>query len=81
MTPPLGKKNKCVCERRRGREERRKGRIAGGEEAGRRRGGMQGEDEDRQTDSLNVFEKRRGTNIYPENPRKLNQTVRVNQSC
>ena len=55
--------------------------ITGGEEAGRRRGGMQGKDEERKIESLNVFEKRCGTNIYPKNPRKLSQTIRMNQSC
>lgn len=37
MIPPLDKKNKCVCERRRGREERREGRIT--EEGRRQEGG------------------------------------------
>ena len=34
MIPPLGKKNKCVCKRRRGREESRDGKVNRGREEG-----------------------------------------------
>ena len=43
MIPLLGKRNKCVCERRRGGEEKRDGKVnRGREEAEGRRGGNAG---------------------------------------
>lgn len=82
MIPFLGKRNKCVCERRRGGEEKRDGKVnRGREEAEGRRGRMQGKDEATKTERLNVFGKRRGTHIYLKNPRKLKQTIRMNQPC
>lgn len=42
MIPFLGKRNKCVCERRRGGEEKRWKGYRGREEAEGRRGRMQG---------------------------------------
>lgn len=64
----------------RGGEEGKKGEMEKLTEEGRR-GGMQGKDEETKTERLNVFEKRCGTHIYLKNPRKLNQTIRMSQSC
>ena len=68
-----------------GGEEGKKREMERLTEEGRRQkgggAGMQGKDEATKTERLNVFGKRRGTHIYLKNPRKLKQTIRMNQSC